>query len=90
VNIAYAVLGIDGAMYMMDMCVVCIWYCAHVGYVVLCTNDAMYMLDMQSYVHMVFYACCTYGAMEIWFCVHDCTSGVVSMWCHVHVVHVVL
>ena len=21
---------------------------------------------------------------------HDCTSGVVSMWCHVHVVHMVL
>ena len=71
VYIAYAVLGIDGAMYMLDMwcyvrivlctcwiCgVVCIWCYAHVGYAVLCT----------------------YGAMYIWCCVHDCTCGVVYM-----------
>jgi len=56
----------------------------HVGYAMLCTDDAMYVLDMHFYVHMVFYACCTYGV------VCDCTSGAMSMWCHVHVVHVVL
>jgi len=57
---------------------------------VLCTDDAMYMLDTQCYVHAVLRACCTYCVMYIWWCVHDCTSGVVSMWCHVHVLHKVL
>jgi len=49
----------------------------------------MYKLYMKCYVHMVFCACWASGAMYIWFCVHDCTSGVVSMGCHVYIVHVV-
>ena len=51
----------------------------HVGYVVLCTVDVMYMLDMQCYVHVMLRACFTCGAMYIWCCVHDCTSGAMSM-----------
>jgi len=62
----------------------------YVGYAVMCTDDVMYMLDMQCYVHVVLHACCTHGSMYIMCCVHNCTSGVVSMWCHVHVVHKVL
>ena len=34
-------------------------------------------------------ACCTFGAIYIWYCLDDYTSGVVSMWCCVHVVHMV-
>jgi len=104
VNVAYSVLGIDGAMYMLDIwccvhvilcawwiCViVCIWYSAYVGYAVLCIYDPMYMLDMQCYVHMVLYACCTCGAMYIWCGVHDCISGFVCMYYCVHVVQVAL
>ena len=74
--------------------VVCIWCCAHVGYAVLCIYDTMYMLDMQCYVHMVFYAFCTYGYLYIWCCVHDCkvvhwvcgAMYMLYMWCYVHVV----
>lgn len=50
----------------------------------------MYILYMKFYIHMVLCACCTYGAMYIWYCMHGFTSGVVRMWCHVHVIHVVL
>jgi len=89
VNVAYAVVGIDGVMYMMDM-----QCCVHI---VLCTcwicsvvYGDMYMLYMQCYVHMALCECCTYGAMYIWCCVHDYTSGVGSMWCSVHVVQVAL
>ena len=60
VYIAYAVLGIDGAMHTHDMqcCVhiipctcwicgvMCIWCCAHVEYAVLCMYGAMYMSYM--------------------------------------------
>jgi len=45
-NVAYLVLDIDGAMYMLDMlcCVhMVLW---HVGYAVLCKDDGMYKLDM--------------------------------------------
>ena len=62
----------------------------YVGYAVMCIDDAMYMLGMQCYVQVVLHAFCTYGAMYIWCCVHDCKSVVVSMWCCVHVVHRVL
>ena len=64
VNVAYAVLGIDGAMYIMDM-----WCCVHM---VMCAcwicsvvYGAMYMLYMQCYAHMVLCACCTCGTMYI-------------------------
>lgn len=50
----------------------------------------MYMLYMQCYVQMALFTCCICSAMYIWCCVHNYTSGVVRMWCHVHVVHVVL
>jgi len=39
---------------------------------------------------MLLCACCTSGTMYIWCCDHDFTGGVVSMWCHVHVSHMVL
>jgi len=65
---------------------VCIRCSVHVGYAVLSTNNAMYMLGMQCYVQVVLRACCTCGAMYICCGVHDCMSGVMCMWCCVHVV----
>ena len=38
---------------------------------------------------MVLHSCCTCGAMHIWYCVHESTSGDVSMWCCVYVIHMV-
>lgn len=42
------------------------------------------------YVHTVSCACYVYGTMYIWCCVNEFTSDVVSMWCRVHVLHMVL
>ena len=83
-NVTYSILGLNGAMYMLDMwyCVyivlcawwicgvVCIWCYVHVGYGVLCIDDAIYMLDVQCYVQVVLHAC---GTLLL------CTYGVVCM-----------
>ena len=47
-NVAYAVLGIDGTMYMLDMqCSVGYrWHYVHVGYAVLCAYGIVRMLYM--------------------------------------------
>jgi len=67
-----------------------ILYCVHDGYVVLCANGVVRMLDMQCCVHRVLITFFICSGMYIWCCVHDCTSGTVSMWCHLHVLHIVL
>ena len=70
-NIAYAMLGIDGVMYMLDMqcCVdivlyawwicnvVFIWCCVHVGYEMLCTYCTVRIMDVRCCVHMVLCTC---------------------------------
>lgn len=71
VNITYAVLGIDAAMYVMDMecgvhmvlctCWICSivysWCYVHVRYTMLCTCGVACMLYMWCYVPMVLCAC---------------------------------
>lgn len=85
VNISYAILSIDGAMYMLDMqccvhrvlctCCICsvmyVWCCVHVVHLVLFSYGVVCMI-----VHVVLCTCYTYG--------------VVSRWCYVHVIHRVL
>jgi len=39
---------------------------------------------------MVLCACFRFGAMYIWCCMHDCISGVVRMWCYMHVADMIL
>ena len=76
-NVVYSLLGIDGAMYMLDMMfyvhivlcarwvcgIVCIWCFVCVGYSLMRIDDVIYMLDMQFYVNVV---CILY------------------IWCYVH------
>jgi len=61
-----------------------------IRYAVLCTDDAMHILDIQCYIQGGLRACCTCDGMYIWHCVPNCTSGVVCIWCCVHVVQVAL